>query len=278
MILETGGRKLETIFKRGQAAFMPYICCGDPYPDFTVKAIKTLVAAGADAIELGIPFSDPIADGRTIQAASARALESGMTPEKALDVLRTIRREGIDVSVILMTYYNIVLANGNEKFLRTAKEAGAEALIVPDVPLEESEGLQAACSGAGLKLIRMVSVSCSEVRLKVIAERAEGFLYVVGALGTTGVRESVSEEASDLVRRVKCMASLPVAVGFGISKPEHAAALKEAGADGIIVGSAIADVYSRYIKPDGTLDEDLALAELEKFAKAMKVACVTRGR
>jgi len=265
---------LDEIFTKDRAAFMPYVCCGDPNPDFTVRLVKALTAGGADAIEFGIPFSDPIADGKSIQAASMRSLQNGMTPSKALDVLREIHRE-TGIPAIVMTYYNIVLANGGEAFLKRAREAGADALIVPDVPLEESAALQAACSGAGLKLIRMVSLSCSDERLKAIAAKAEGFLYTVGALGTTGARESMSAEAASLVGRVKRISQVPVAVGFGISKPEHAAFFRKAGADGIIVGSAITDTYSRHIGKDGMIDEDGALAELEKYARAMKAACVT---
>ncbi|MFH0884951.1 MAG: tryptophan synthase subunit alpha, partial [Candidatus Micrarchaeota archaeon] len=254
--------KLEDAFGKGGASFMPYICCGDPNPEFTIRAVKALAAAGADAIELGIPFSDPIADGMSIQAASARALRSGMTPSKALDVLREIR-EQTQIPVIVMTYYNIILANGGEGFLRRARDAGADALIVPDVPLEESVALQAACREAGLTLIRMVSLSCSDARLMKISEKAEGFIYAVGALGTTGARDNLGKEAAELVQKMKGITGLPVAVGFGISKPAHAAALVEAGADGIIVGSAIADIYSGHIGKDGVIDEGGALAELE---------------
>lgn len=271
MKLERGNRKLENIFRKGNAAFMPYVCCGDPTPRFTVRAVKTLAAAGADAIEFGIPFSDPIADGKSIQAASMRSLQNGMTPSKALDVLREIRKE-TGIPAIVMTYYNIVLANGGEAFLKRAREAGADALIVPDVPLEESAALEASCKGAGLKLIRMVSLSCSDARLRAISGKAEGFIYVVGTLGTTGARESMSTEAASLVGRMKRITQVPVAVGFGISKPEHAAFFRKAGADGIIVGSAIVDAYSGHIGKDGQINEEKALADVEMLARAIKAA------
>jgi tryptophan synthase alpha chain len=266
---------IEDAFGKNGAAFMPYICCGDPSAEFTIRAVRALAASGADAIEFGIPFSDPIADGKSIQAASARALQGGMTPSKALGVLQEIR-EQTEIPVIMMTYYNIILAMGGEGFLKKARDAGADALIVPDVPLEESEALQGASKGAGLCLIRMVSLSCDDARLRNIAEKAEGFIYAVGTLGTTGARDDVGAETAGLVKRMKAITPLPVAVGFGISKPAHAAALTDAGANGIIVGSAIADIYSAHIDDDGKIDEDAALEELERFAKEMKAACVTR--
>lgn len=266
---------IEDAFRKNGAAFMPYICCGDPSAGFTVRAVRALAASGADAIEFGIPFSDPIADGKSIQAASARALLSGMTPLKALEVLGDIRKE-TEIPIIVMTYCNIIIANGGEAFLKKARVAGADALIVPDVPLEESHALAEQCRAAGLKLVRMASPSCSDARLKRISENAEGFVYAVGALGTTGARDSVGKDAAALVRRMKGITDLPVAVGFGISKPIHATVLREAGADGIIVGSRIADIYSRHIGKDGKMGEESALEELAGYAKAMKAACVTR--
>ena len=266
---------IEDAFRKNGAAFMPYICCGDPSAGFTVRIARALAASGADAIEFGIPFSDPIADGKSIQAASARALLGGMTPLKALGVLGDIRKE-TEIPIIVMTYCNIIIANGGEAFLKKAREAGADALIVPDVPLEESYALAEQCRAAGLKLVRMASPSCSDARLRRISENAEGFIYAVGALGTTGARDSVGKEAAALVQRMKGITDLPVAVGFGISKPAHATTLREAGADGIIVGSAIADAYSKHIGKDGTIDVDAALGEVGAFAKGMKAACVTR--
>lgn len=267
--------KLEGVFQKGKAAFMPYLCCGDQGADFTLRAAKALADAGADAIELGIPFSDPIADGKTIQAASMRALQNGMTPAKALDTLGKMRKE-TGVPIILMTYYNIILANGGAAFLKKAHEAGAEALIAPDVPLEESAPLHEACSGAGMKLIRMVSVSSDESRIKRISKVAGGFIYAVGSLGTTGARDCIGDDAAALVKRVRRVTQLPVAVGFGVSRPDHATALAAAGADGVIVGSAIADAYMKGAGKGGAVDEDKALEGLASYARAMKAGCVTR--
>lgn len=249
-------------------AFMPYVCCGDPSVEFTLKLVEKLAESGADAIELGIPFSDPIADGKTIQAASSRALSNGMTPEKAVGVIRAIREKGIEVPVAVMTYYNIVYCNGEERFLKKIKEAGADGLIVPDVPLEESGGLQAACKEAGLDLIYFVTPNCSDARLKEVASRAGGFIYAVSVLGITGAREKVAPEALELIKRAKEVTDVPLVIGFGISTPEHAAEVAGAGASGVIVGSALVDVYSKCAG-----DEERALREAGEFARKMKEAC-----
>lgn len=253
-----------------QPAFMPYVCCGDPSEDFTVRLVETLVANGADAIELGIPFSDPIADGKTIQAASSRALANGMTPKKAIETIARLRRKGIGVPIIAMTYYNIVFANGTENFLKALKDAGADGLIVPDVPLEESGELREKCSEAGIDLVYLITPNCSDDRIGKIAEKSRGFLYAVSVLGITGARDEVAPDAIEFVKRAKRIASLPVAVGFGVSKPMHAKAFAEAGADGIIIGSALVNVYSKYMG-QGESGEMKALEEVAEFARGMKL-------
>ncbi len=257
------------------AAFMPYVCCGDPSQEFTAKLVKTLVANGADAIELGIPFSDPIADGKAIQAASGRALAAGMTPGKALGVIAKLRREGVQAPIIAMTYYNIVFSFGQEKFVRALKEAGAQGLIVPDAPLGESTDLRRVCTGAGIDLVCLITPNCSKERLRKIASASRGFLYAVAVLGITGARKSVSGSAKLLVRRAKRQCRLPVAVGFGVSKPEHAREYAEAGADGVIVGSEIANIYSKFIR-GRKIDERRSLAKIGKFARGMKRACLAQ--
>jgi tryptophan synthase alpha chain len=255
---------------RGEGAFMPYVCCGDPSVEFTVALIEKLVANGADAIELGIPFSDPIADGKTIQEASSRALEAGITPLRALEVVSEIRKRGIEVPLLLMTYYNIVYANGEREFLKKAKEAGADGMIVPDVPLEESSELRKLCIDAGLELICFITPNCLDSRLREIASVAGGFLYAVAVLGITGERDVVAPEAVSLVERAKKVTNLPVVVGFGISRPSHATSIMRAGGSGVIVGSAIVNLYSRHLG-DG-FDSSGALAEIGEFALGMKGA------
>jgi len=260
--------KLERFFAQMKgAAFMPYVCCGDPSEKFTLRLVRTLVESGADAIEFGIPFSDPIADGKAIQAASQRALAAGMTPKRAIAAIAKLRKMGIRVPIITMTYYNIVYSGGTEAFIASIKKAGADGLIVPDVPLEESGELRAACRNAGIGLIYFITPNCSTKRLKKIASRASGFLYAVSVLGTTGARKTVSSDALELVRRARKACSLPVVAGFGISEPSHAAALREAGADGVIVGSRLVEIYGL------EKNERSALEKVGRFARKMKKAC-----
>jgi len=260
--------RLKKVFN-GTAAFMPYVCCGDPNTDFTIKLIETLVSNGADAIEFGIPFSDPIADGKTIQAASNRALKNGMNPARAIEVIEKIRGRGIEVPIIVMTYYNIIYANGMDAFIKMIKEAGGDGLIVPDVPLEESEDLHKKCESNGLDLVYLVTPNCSDDRLQKIAIKSKVFLYAVAVLGITGARGEISEDAIDLIKRTKKLCSVPLAIGFGISKPEHAKKYSEAGADGIIVGSEIVNIYSKYLNGN-EIDEEKALLEIAEFTKKMK--------
>ena len=266
--------KIEKMFSEleGRAAFMPYVCCGDPSVEFSVRLVETLVSNGADAIELGIPFSDPIADGKTIEAASSRALANGMTPKKAFEAIAQIRGKGITAPIIAMTYYNIVFAKGTDIFLKSLAESGADGLIVPDVPLEESGPLHELCAKNEIDLIYLITPNCSEERIGKIAERANGFLYAVSVLGITGAREKVANEAIELIRRAKKITKLPIVVGFGISKPEHARILEKAGANGIIVGSALVNIYSRRMDNNslGEGGERLALEEIADFTRQMK--------
>lgn len=265
--------KLEKMFsglkEKGEGAFMPYVCCGDPSVEFTLELIGKLVEGGADAIELGIPFSDPIADGKTIQEASTRALEGGMTPAKALEVISEVRKRGIGVPILVMTYYNIVYANGGLEFLKKVREAGVDGMIVPDVPLEESSGLQGECDEAGLELIYFITPNCPDSRLERIAGKAKGFLYAVAVLGITGERKEVAPEAVELVKRAVKVTEVPVVVGFGISKGAHASSVMDAGGAGVIVGSAIVNVYSKFID-GGKFDSPKALEEVGELARELK--------
>ena len=266
-------KRIARMFKSAhRAAFMPYVCCGDPSASFTVKLVKTLVENGADAIELGIPFSDPIADGKTIQAASQRALAGGMTPKKALATIAAMRRDGIRVPIVAMTYYNIVYAAGVQKFAHALSAAGADGLIVPDVPIDESGELASACRKAGIDLVFLVTPNCTDARLRKIAAKAHGFLYAVAVLGITGERKDVSVDAVSLVKRSKKISRLPVAVGFGVSTPAHAEKYAKAGADGVIVGSHLVNVYAEFMK-GRAINEGKALAAVASYAAAMKRAC-----
>jgi tryptophan synthase alpha chain len=252
--------RLEILFSKGGLAFMPYVCCGDPSEEFTLRLVESLVSNGADAIELGIPFSDPIADGKTIQGASARALKNGMSPARAIEVIARIR-EKTDIPICVMTYYNIVF--GSRDFVKSIRDAGADGLIVPDVPLEESGDLKAECDRHGIELIYFITPGASDGRLGEIAKRCGGFLYAVAVAGITGSRDSVPQEALGLVRRMKRISSIPIVIGFGISRPEHADAYEEAGADGVIVGSRIVELYSGF-------PEEEALRNVAEFTRKMK--------
>jgi tryptophan synthase alpha chain len=264
--------KLGEMFKgKKSAAFMPFVCCGDPSEEFTRKLVSVLVENGADAIELGIPFSDPIADGKTIQNASSRALKAGMNPQKALEAVRKLRKGGIKAPIIVMTYYNIVFANGMEKFVAQMHDAGADALIVPDAPPEESADLRALCKDNGVDLIYLAAPNTEDGRLKQIADASSGFLYAVSVFGTTGARAQIPAYSAEFITRAKAVCKIPVAVGFGISTPEHAVQFAKAGADGVIVASALIDLYSRFIR-DGVLDEARALEAAGKFAKEVSDA------
>ncbi|HEU4658985.1 MAG TPA: tryptophan synthase subunit alpha [Capillimicrobium sp.] len=220
--------------KDKRAALMPYLMGG--FPDLeTSRAIgDACIDAGADLLELGIPFSDPLADGPVIQHAGTAALAAGATTDGVLAVCEQLAPRA---PVVLMTYVNIVLARGIERFVGQAAEVGAAGLIVPDVPLEESAELRAACDAAGLALVPLVAPTTPDDRLARIGAQARGFVYTVSVVGTTGEREG--GDATDLLRRVKAATDVPVALGFGISNPEQAAAAADAGADGVIVGSRL---------------------------------------
>ena len=226
---------LETAFSQHgkRAALMPYLMGG--YPDLASSraALAAAVDAGADMIELGIPFSDPLADGPVIHAAATAALEAGVTPD---DVLALVA--GVAVPVVLMVYANVVLVHGPEAFVRKAREAGAAGLIVPDLPHDEAGELRALCDAEGLALVPLVAPNTTDERLAAIGRDARGFVYAVSVAGTTGERDALPPGLPALVERVRAATGVPVAVGFGISTAEQAAAVGEI-ADGVIVGSRV---------------------------------------
>lgn len=239
-----------------RAALMPYLMGG--FPDVeTSRAIgDACIDAGADLLELGIPFSDPLADGPVIQAAGTTALRHGATPDKILTVCERLAARA---PIVLMTYVNIVLARGYERFADQAASAGAAGLIVPDVPLEESDELRAACDARGLALVPLVAPTTPDDRLRRIGAKARGFVYTVSVVGTTG--ERAATDARELLARVKASTDVPVALGFGISTPEQAAKAAADGADGVIVGSRLVRAAAESDTPVqavGTLVGELA--------------------
>ena len=234
----TGAARIAAAFQSSgkRAALMPYLMGGYPDVAGSLAIAQAYVDGGADLIELGVPFSDPIADGPVIQAASTRALASGTRVE---DVLRVCEAVAPRVPIVLMTYANIVLARGVDEFAAAAASAGACGLIVPDLPLEEAPAALAACDAAGLALVPLVAPTTTDERLTRIGERARGFLYTVSVTGTTGERAALSDEFAAVVGRAKAHTKVPVALGFGIATPEQASAAADAGADGVIVGSRL---------------------------------------
>ena len=229
-------------FENGKA-FIAFITCGDPYLATTAEAVKEAVRNGADLIELGIPFSDPTAEGPVIQGANIRALKGGVTTDKIFDFVRELRKE-VTVPMVFMTYANVVFSYGSEKFIATCKEIGMDGLILPDVPFEEKEEFQSICDRYDMDFISLVAPT-SENRIAMIAKEAKGFLYIVSSLGVTGTRTEIKTDLSSIMEVVRRNTDVPCAIGFGISTPEQAK--KMAGlSDGAIVGSAIIKLLEKY--------------------------------
>ena len=227
----------------GRCALMPFLMAGDPDLERTRAALLALQAAGADLIELGIPYSDPLADGPVIQAAASRALASATTPGKVLEMLASLRGE-LTIPVILFTYSNPLLNRGMEAFCRAAATAGAAGLVVPDLPLEEAEKLSAIAAAEALDLVLLVAPTTPADRMGRIAAASRGFTYLVSVTGVTGVRTSIETRVEGLVQQLKGMGPTPVAVGFGIAGPDQARQVRDWGADGAIVGSALVKVMA----------------------------------
>ena len=235
---------IRSAFANGKA-FIPFITCGDPDLDTTAAAVRAAVANGADLIELGIPFSDPTAEGPVIQGANLRALQGGVTTDKIFDLVRNLRRD-VSVPMVFMTYANVVFSYGAERFLSTCRDIGIDGLILPDLPFEEKEEFLPLCRQYGVDLISLITPT-SEHRIAMIAREAEGFLYLVSSLGVTGVRSEITTDLGAIVRVVRENTDLPCAIGFGISTPEQARRMADLS-DGAIVGSAIIRLLEQYGK------------------------------
>jgi tryptophan synthase alpha chain len=262
-------QKFLELKEKGEGAYMPHIYYGDPNEEFSLELVKTLVSNGADLIEFGIPFSDPIADGTTFIEACERALKTRMTPIQRIEGVRKLRRIGVEVPIVLTTYYNIPYTIGLQIFAKQVKEAGVQGLIIPDLPVEEATEFLEATKEFDLKMIFLVAPTTDDARLRKIVEIASGFLYVINVEGVTGTRESVVQSTLDLIKRVRDCTDLPLMAGFGISRKEHALAMLSAGVDGIITGSAITEIYSKNLH-----SPEMSLPDIAKFAGEMKQACV----
>ena len=234
--------KIKKAFANGKA-FIPFITCGDPDLTTTAACVREMVRNGASLIELGIPFSDPTAEGVVIQNANLRALSGGTTTDKVFDLVRDLRRD-IKVPLVFMTYANVVFGYGAEKFISTCAAIGIDGLILPDLPFEEKNEFLPICKRHGVDLISMIAPT-SENRIAMIAKEAEGFLYIVSSLGVTGTRSKIVTDLAPIIKVVRENTNVPCAIGFGISTPEQAREMSRL-ADGVIIGSAIIKLLERH--------------------------------
>jgi tryptophan synthase alpha chain len=246
--------------------FIGFTVAGDPDKTTCIRIARALITGGTDILELGVPFSDPVADGPTIQKADERALAAGTTPSTVFEIVREIRKES-DVPIVFLTYYNIVHRRGIERFYREAQDAGVDGILIADMPIEESEEVCTVASRYNIDPIFLIARTTSDDRIDKIVKKARGFLYLVAAFGVTGVRDQVSEGAIDLLHRVRMHTPLPLALGFGISTPAHVHTFTRSGADGVIIGSAIVEIVERNLQ-----DTDVMERELKEYVSAMKEA------
>ena len=254
----------ETLRQKNQCALIPFITAGDPDLETTAKALQVLDENGADAIELGVPYSDPLADGPVIQAAATRALQRGTRLDAVLEMVAQVS-PNLRSPIILFTYYNPILYRGIETFLQQIKSVGVQGLVVPDLPLEEAESLIQPANKLGIELTLLVAPTSPKSRIEAIAHQSQGFIYLVSVTGVTGVRDGLDKRAKDLLQELRSVTEKPIGIGFGISTPEHARQVKEWGADAAIVGSA----FVRRLA-EGTPEQ--GLESIGQFCKSIKAA------
>lgn len=259
--------RYQDIFSRlNRAALIPFFVLGDPDEKTSADLIKTAIDAGADILELGIPFSDPVADGPTIQKADMRALQAGMTPRKALDLVAQITRYQ-PIPIGLLVYYNLIYQYGIERFFKDFKAVGGNSVLVADISIDDADEVAPLAQAAGLETVFMATPNCSDQRLAQIAQKTTGFIYTVSVLGTTGQREQLSNLIIPLINRLKAITTLPICVGFGISAPQHAQQVAAAGADGVIIGSRLVKIIEDHLN-----NTDKMLAETQNFIRQMRAA------
>ncbi|XP_072958097.1 tryptophan synthase alpha chain-like [Typha angustifolia] len=251
--------------EQGKVALIPFITAGDPDLSTTSKALKILDSCGSDVIELGMPYSDPLADGPVIQAAATRALSRGTNFDAVISMLREVVPQ-LSCPIALFTYYNPILKRGVGNFMSTIRDVGIHGLVVPDVPLEETKVLRDEAVRHNIELVLLTTPTTPTDRMKSIVEASEGFIYLVSSVGVTGTRSSVSLRVQSLLEEIKEATTKPVAVGFGISKPEHVKQVAGWGADGVIVGSAMVKLLDEAKCPED------ALRDLETFTRSLKAA------
>ncbi len=250
--------------KPGKTAFIGFTVGGDPDRDTCVRIAKALIDGGTDILEMGVPFSDPVADGPVIQKADDRALAAGTTPTVIFKIVKEIRAFS-EVPIVFLTYYNIVYRRGIGRFYKEAHDAGVDGILIADMPVEESDEVCNAAAQYGIDPIFLITRTTSDERIRKIAALARGYLYLVSVLGVTGVRDTVENGAIDLLNRVRKHTNIPLALGFGISTPDHAKVCANAGADGVIVGSAIVAIVERNLGRPERMER-----ELKEYVAGMK--------
>ncbi|MBN2066854.1 MAG: tryptophan synthase subunit alpha [Candidatus Diapherotrites archaeon] len=260
-------KRFKELKAKKEGAFIPFLVLGDPNAELSLEIAKTLVDSGADALELGPCFSDPIADGPSIQEADQRALASGMNTDKSLALIKRIRAYNKEIPISLLIYYNLIFQRGVDKFYSDAKKAGIDAVLAADCPVEEAKPLLKAARKHGIDQVFIVSPTTTKKRLKKILKHCSGYVYVVSLLGVTGARATLQNRAIHLIRRVRPYTKLPLCVGFGISRPKQVKQVINAGADGVIVGSAVINIIKENLHSEMKM-----LAALKKFSFSMKSA------
>lgn len=252
----------KSLRESSQCALIPFITAGDPDLTTTAQALEVLDKSGADMIELGVPYSDPLADGPTIQAAATRALQRGVRLDDVLEMVKEVSPK-LKAPLILFTYYNPILNRGIETFLKQIAAVGVRGLVVPDLPLEEAESLLKPAAEIGIEVVLLVAPTSPPERIEAIAKQSQGFIYLVSVTGVTGIRTQMESRVQDILTQMRTMTDKPIGVGFGISQPEHAQQVKNWGADAVIVGSAFVKRLA-----DGTPEE--GLSAIGEFCQSLK--------
>ncbi|WP_455644996.1 tryptophan synthase subunit alpha [Methanosphaera sp.] len=266
MSMKTYAEMFKETKENDEGVFIPFLVAGDPDYDTSLELAKALVDSGADALEIGFPFSDPIADGKSVQNGDIRAFKSGMTVAKCFTFLKDLR-EYTDKPFGLLLYYNLVYQHGIDEFYKKLSDIGVNSILIADLPPEEADDVIEASNKYGIEQVFIVSQATSNERLEQITKIVGGFIYVASVMGTTGARTEVSHDSTDLIKRVREHTDLPLCVGFGISKPEHVKTVLDAGSDGAIVGSAVLNIIEENLD-----NKDVMFANVIDYIKEMKKA------
>lgn len=261
--------RFQSLRHSSQCALIPFITAGDPDLQTTARALQVLDQSGADLIELGVPYSDPLADGSTIQAAATRALQRGVRLDDVIEVVKDVA-PNLQAPLVLFNYYNPILNRGIESFLKQIADAGVKGLVVPDLPLEEAESLLKPAAEIGIEVVMLVAPTSPKERIEAIARASQGFIYLVSVTGVTGMRNQIESRVQDILQLMRGVTDKPIGVGFGISQPEQARTVKDWGADAVIVGSAFVKRLA-----DGTPEE--GLSAIGEFCQSLKAAISETG-